>query len=140
MEKIITDWAGNKINKGDKIKIIQFKKLKEGVEFKKCEYKDGEIRFINPEFIKKFEIKEGLEPSKTSIVPKEEKIEFIFREIKSFPIVEFCETEWVFITPITGMNLDGFYDWIQTMMQDCIIAIEGKSDNEIEFFTKYFEA
>jgi len=138
------DWNNNEISDGDTIKLICFKELKQ--ESRKLIVFD----IYDPESNRILSLDDYLnstkkELSKNAINVKDKaEYNYCFKHVDSYK-VSFSEIPnfdtflKVQMDDITIFELGSFVDYINRCLTNCVIAIEGKSDNEQEFFLEYFK-
>jgi len=133
VDSFLRDWQGNKIEEGDTIKFICYQKLKNP---KSDEVINGENSFLIPEF---FHIRQGAKAQTVRF--NEGEAEYCFEELGAWKVETLDGTVNQLVIKVADLIMFGINSLIYMMrkwMPNCILAIEGKSDNETEFFTDYF--
>lgn len=117
----MTDWKGNEIKEGDTIAIYCYQTSEVTLTF-------GFLNFENNSFEKTGEINE---PSK-----------FIWKKVFSSPVIAQYDRLYYLFKASGGQNHITFIDIEMLALEQGhgrAVCIEGKSDNEAEFFKDYFK-
>jgi len=135
IDSFLRDWQGNRIEEGDTIKFICYQKLKNP---KDDAVANGKQSFLVPEF---FDIRSGAKAQTVKFNDGE--AEYCFEELGAWRVETLDGTTKQLVIRVADLIMFGINS-LQFMMRkwmpNCILAIEGKSDNEEEFFLNYFEA
>ena len=129
----VTDWKGNLIKEGDKIKLICFQKLK---NVEKAKQQPGEIHYVLPE---KIDLLNTVEPQVIKSGDKE--VDWCFVTLLEKDVINpFGESPLcIYLDGMMYMTVRAIVDLTKYYMNNCIVAIEGKSDDQEEFFMNHFE-
>ena len=137
------DWNNNEISDGDTIKLICFKELKnesrELIVFDIYDPQSNRILSLDDY------LKANKKELNNNTIHVEDKAEYnyCFKHVDSYKvsyseIPNFEKFLKVQMDPVTIFELGSFIDYVDRCLTNCIVAIEGKSDNEEEFFLEYF--
>lgn len=134
VNNFIKDWKGNVIEEGDTLKIICYQKLKNPKEVKED---DGVNQFVVPEF---FNIRKSV--NEITVKFNTGDTEYCFEDLGSWEVKKVSGSLSNLVIQVADLIIFGI-ESLQYLLQkwcpNCIIAIEGKSDDQEEFFLKYFE-
>lgn len=133
----LLDWQGNIIRPGDTIKLICVEKPKCKTLVPNTDWVNTKLYVLPEHFslskpLQNFCL-EATEPGHVNVWEEVESREVISSGDEDNPVIHIKMGEY-------GIMLLGDYlCMINMFMHNLIVTIEGKSDDQMEFFTKYFE-
>jgi len=131
------DWQGNIIQPGDTIKLICIEKPNSDKLYPSENPMEDKL-YVLPEH---FNLNKPIHHY--CLVPKDAGHKNVFEVLESKEVESFEVNEELIpvikIAKFNVMFLEHYLDLINNYMNNLIVAIEGKSDNESMFYEKYFE-